>query len=31
MPEAVFLLNIEFVCEDFGKLQRDKKHILLLA
>lgn len=30
MPEAMFLLNIEFVCEDFGKKQ-DKKHILLLA
>lgn len=31
MPEAELLLNIDFVCEDFGKWQWDKKHIFLLA
>jgi len=29
--QAMLLLNIKFVCEDFGKQQWDKKHILLLV
>lgn len=31
MPKALLLLYIEFICEDFGKQQWDKKHILLLV
>lgn len=31
MPKAILQLITEFICEDFGKQQWDKKHILLLA
>lgn len=30
MPQAILLLNIEFICEEFGKLQQDKDTVKVL-